>query len=166
MSVYGYSIAKGKVSFNIHLTSYQIASYTGSLYNATYSVDLRGHLDVSDFSKEYNVSFYMESEYISDGSIDPLTLYGCHVDIGNNKINTSAFRERNTTQFILSKSFYNNNANVLYTSLRAGQDNNPPIRLSSAYNINSIYINMFDVNGKTTINSTNAYQIILHFEEV
>jgi hypothetical protein len=166
MSVYGYSINKGKVSFNIHLSSYQVNSWTGSLYNAVYSVDLRGHLDVSDFSKEYNVSFYMESEYINDGSIDPLTLYGCHVDIGTSFINTSAYREKNTTHFILSKGFFNNTAGTLYTSLRAGQDNNPPLRIKGAYNLDRITLEMFDLNGKTVINSTNAYQVILRFEEV
>ena len=166
MSVYGYSINKGKVSFNIHLSSYQVNSWTGSLYNAVYSVDLRGHLDVSDFSKEYNVSFYLESEYISDGTIDPLTLYGCHVDIGSCPINAVAYRERVTPHFIISKGFFNNAANVLYTTLKAGSNDNPPIRINSAYGLDHIGINIFDLNGQTTLVSTNAYNVILRFEEV
>jgi hypothetical protein len=166
MSVYGYSIARGKVAFNIHLSSYQVSSFTGPLYNAVYNVDLRGHLDVSDFSKEYNVTFYLESEYISDGTIDPLTLYGCHVDIGNCPINAVAFRERATPHFIISKGFFNNAAGTLYTTLKAGSNDNPPIRINSAYGLDHIGINIFDVNGQATVNSTNAYQVILRFEEV
>ena len=167
MSVYGYSISKGKTAFNIHLSSYQVNSWTGSnKYDAVYSVDMRGHLDVSDFSKEYNVYFFLESENFSDNSIFPETLYGCHVDIGNSYVNAAAFRERITPHFIVTKYYYNTAAGVLFTALKAGSNDNPPIRTSNAFGLDHIGINVFDLNGQGTLVSGAAYQVILRFEEV
>jgi hypothetical protein len=166
MSVYGYSINKGKVSFNIHLSSYQVNSWTGSLYNATYSVEPRGHLDVGDYYKQYNISISLQSEALSDGTIDPAKTYVIHFDIGGNTPNSIAYRERSIPHFIAYQNQYNNLGGTLFSKFNIGSQDNPPIRVNSLIGFNSVSINIFDINGQTTCASIANYQVILRFEEV
>lgn len=171
MSVYGYSVSNGKTAFNIHLSSLQTASYSGSVYDATYTVDLRQHIDVSDFQKEYNVTLAMESEMTTDlasaTGINPLETYAIHLDIGPNFINANAFRERTTPHFIAFQNPWINGANV-YNRFSVGSSDNPPIRVKSLFNVSSIGFNMFSpsIAGQVPISSTANYQVILRFEEV
>ena len=170
MSVYGYSVSNGKTAFNIHLSSLQTASYSGSVYDATYTVDLRQHIDVSDFQKEYNVTLAMESEMTTDlesaTGINPLETYAIHLDIGPNFINANAFRERSTPHFIAFQTQWINAANV-YNRFSVGSSDNPPIRVKSLYNVSSIGFNMFSpsIAGQVPISSTANCQVILRFEE-
>ena len=167
MSVYGYSVSKGKTNFNIHFSSYQVNSWTGSnKYDATYTVDLRGHIDVSDFHKSYNVYLFLESENFGDGSLYPETAYACHLAIGSSFINASSFREKNTPHFIISKYYYNTAAAALYVALKAGQNDNAPVTINNAFGLDSVSIRIFDLNGQTTLVSGANYQFILRFEEV
>jgi len=171
MSVYGYSVSKGKTSFNIHLSSLQTASYMGSIYDAMYDVNLRGHLDVSDFQKEYNVYIALESQAITDlttaTGINPLETYTIHMDIGANFINSASFRERVTPDFIAFQQQWINGANV-YNRFSVGSSDNPPIRIKTLYNVGQIGFNIFcaSVTGQTPLANTSAnYQVILRFEE-
>jgi len=167
MSVYGYSVSKGKTNFNIHFSSYQTSSWTGTnKYDAIYTVDLRGHIDVSDFNKSYNVYLFLESENFGDNSIYPETAYACHLVIGSSFINCSAFREKNTPQFIISKYYYNTAAGVLFTALKAGQNDNGPVTITNAFGLDSVAIRIFDLNGQVTLVSGANYQFILRFEEI
>ena len=170
MSVYGYSVSNGKTAFNIHLSSLQTASYSGSVYDATYTVDLRQHIDVSDFQKEYNVTLAMESETTTDlesaTGINPLETYAIHLDIGPNFINANAFRERSTPHFIAFQAQWINGANV-YNRFSVGSSDNPPIRVKSLYNVSNIGFDIFSpsIAGQVPISSTANYQVILRFEE-
>lgn len=166
MSVYGYSISKGKTAFNIHLSSYQVNSWTGSLYNATYYVDPRGHLDVSDFKKEYNVYLSIESEAVTDNTINPLSTYACHLDIGSSTANVATFRDRIMPMFIVYKDTFNNAVSALYTRFKVGSQDNPAIRINSLFGLDHVGINIFDINGQATCTSTANFQVILRFEEV
>lgn len=171
MSVYGLSISGGKVAFNIHLSSLQNASYIGTPYNATYHVDLRQHIDVSDFQKEYNVTLSMESEMTTDlataTGINPIESYCVHLGIGPNNINANAYRERITPHFIAFQTQWINGATV-YNRFSVGSSDNPPVRVRSLYNVGKIDFEIFSptVNGQTPIESTANYQAILRFEEV
>jgi len=91
MSIQGYSISKGKTKFQIHLSSTQVNNYTGTEFDARYTVDLRNHIDVSDMSKPYLCSV----SFRTNGSDDPVLtdLYGLHLDIGSNMINAHAYKE-------------------------------------------------------------------------
>ena len=171
MSVYGLSVSAGKVAFNIHLSSLQTTSYIGTAYNASYHVDLRQHIDVSDFQKEYNVTLSMESEMTTDlttaTGINPLESYCIHLGIGPNYINANAFRERITPHFIAFQTQWINGANV-YNRFSVGSSDNPPIRVKSLYNVGKIEFEIFSptVAGQVPIESTASYQVILRFEEV
>lgn len=171
MSVYGLSVSAGKVAFNIHLSSLQTASYIGTTYNATYHVDLRQHIDASDFQKEYNVTLSMESEMTTDltsaTGINPLDTYCVHLGIGPNYINANAYRERITPHFIAFQTQWINGANV-YNRFSVGSSDNPPIRIKSLYNVGKIDFEIFcpTIAGQTPIESTANYQVILRFEEI
>jgi hypothetical protein len=170
MSVYGYSIEKEKVKFNIHFSSYQTNSYTGPRYNAIYNVNLRGHLDVSDFQKAYDVRLILESTGTSDATatgIDPNAVHAVHVDFGGNFANISAFRERCTPCFIAHKTFYNLTDNTLVWRFDSRYGDNSPIRVKSLYGFDTLGFNLFDVNGQASLtNSTVQFHFILAFEEV
>ena len=166
MSIYGYSITRGKTRFNINLSSYQVNSWTGRLYDAIYSIDLRGHLDSSDFQKEYNVTLSFESESTTNQLLSG-TSYAIHLDLGSNKINSHAFREAKTPHFIAYKSFFNLGDGTLYIRFDTHDSDNPPIRVNSLYNLDKIGFNVFNINGQATITSTTLnYQLTLSFEEV
>jgi hypothetical protein len=91
MSIKGYSITRGKVRFQIHLSSTQTNNYTGTEFDARYTVDLRNHIDVSDMDKSYLCSV----SFRTNGTDDPLLtdLYVLHIDIGSNKINAYGYKE-------------------------------------------------------------------------
>jgi hypothetical protein len=170
MSNYGWSISKNRVKFQVHLSSRQTNSWTGeSKYNAIYQTNFRGHLDTSDFQKEYNVYVSFQSEMTSDftaAGIDPTNSYAIHMDIGPNIINAAAFRERQTPMMIAYQSQFTNGANV-YTRFDVGHTDNCPIRVKSLYNVDTIEFEVFDINGQTIIPNTGPdYQVILSFEEV
>lgn len=166
MSVVGYSISKGKTAFNIYLSSYQVNSWTGALYNATYTVDTRGHLDVSDFQKEYNVYLSLESEAVTDNTIDPNKTYAIHLRLGQNYLNVATFRDRLAPDFIAYKNIYNNAAAAVFTSFKTTSQDNPPVRVASLFGLDSLTLTIFDINGQTTCTSTANFQVILRFEEV
>ena len=166
MSVYNADVKK---KFNIHLSSVQTNSWTGSLYDARYTVNLRGHLAEEDFQKQYDVYLTMQSEMTNDlasaTGINPLDTYAIHLDIGPNYINSNAFRERATPHFITFQSQYTNGANI-YTRFDVGSQDNSPLRITSLYNVSFIGVNVFNLIGQTTVPSTADYQVILHFVEV
>lgn len=171
MSVYGLSVSNGKTAFNVHLSSLQTTSYMGSIYDAVYDVNLRGHLDVSDFQKEYNVYIALESQAITDlttaTGINPLETYAIHMDFGANFINTACFRERSTPDFIAFQQQWHHAPNM-YNRFSVGSSDNPPLRVKTLYNVGQIGFNIFpaSVAGQTPLGNTSAnYQIILRFEE-
>jgi hypothetical protein len=169
MSNYGWSITKNRVKFQVHLSSRQTSSWTGSKYNAIYQTNFRGHLDTSDFQKEYNVYVSFQSEMTSDltaTGINPVDSYVIHMDIGPNIINAAAFRERQTPHMIAYQSQFTNGATV-YTRFDVGHTDNAPLRVKSLYNVDTIEFEVFDINGQTIIPDTGPdYQVILSFEEV
>ena len=166
MSVYNADVKK---KFNIHLSSLQTASWTGSLYDARYKVDLRGHLAEDDFQKQWDVYLTMQSDMTNDlasaTGINPLDTYSIHLDIGPNFINSAAFRERATPNYIAFQSQYTNGANV-YSRFDVGSQDNSPLRVTSLYNVSYIGFNVFNLIGQTTVPSTADYQVVLHFVEV
>jgi hypothetical protein len=168
MSVYGYSIEKQKVKFNIHFSSVQTSSYTGTRYNAIYSVNLRGHLDVSDFQKSYDVRIILDSEPTSDATsagINPSVIHCIHLDLGN-KINVSAFKERVTPHFIAFKTNFNDTTGLLFTRFDTRYGDNAPIRVNSLYGVDTIGFNLFETIGQTSLTNSLNYNFILAFEEV
>jgi hypothetical protein len=170
MSNYGWSISKNKVKFQVHLSSRQTSSWTGvSKYNAIYQTNLRGHLDTSDFQKEYNVYVSFQSEMTNDftvAGVNPVDTYAIHVDFGPIIVNASAFRERQTPHLIAYQSQFTNGANV-YTRFDVGHTDNAPLRLKSLYNVDTIEFEVFEMTGQTIIPDTGPeYQLILSFEEV
>jgi hypothetical protein len=168
MSVYGYSISKGKTRFNIYVSSRQINSFTGTIYDATYTIDLRGHIDVTDFQKEYNVTLAFDSEASSDdiNDINPDKTYAIHLDLGGNKINTHGFREIKTPHFIAFKDSFTASSS-LFTRFKIANTDNASIRVQSLYNLDKIGFNLFDIDGQATLTSTTLdYQFVLSFEEV
>jgi len=157
-----------KKKFNIHLSSRQTNSFSGPLYNARYFINLRGHVDESDFSKAWDVYMTFHSDKTTDlttaTGINPLESYAMHLDIGPNFINAAAFRERNTPLFIMYQESFTNGATV-YTGFSTGNTDNSPIRINSLYNVSYINFEIFNINGQTICNSTANYHIILHFCE-
>ena len=170
MSVFGYSIEKQKVRFNIHFNSFQTSSYTGTRYNATYSVNLRGHLDVSDFQKSYDVRLLLLSGATTDATatgINPDIIHAIHCDFGGNKVNVSAFRERTTPLFIAFKTIYNTSTAVQGCFFDCRYEDNAPVRVNSLYGFDTFGFNLFEVSGQVSLtSSTIGYQLILSFEEV
>lgn len=169
MSNYGWTISKNKVKFQVHLSSRQTSSWKGSKYNAIYHTNFRGHLDTSDFQKEYNVYVSFQSEMTSDftaAGINPVNTHAIHLDIGPNIINASAYRERQTPHLIAYQSQFTNGATV-YTRFDVGTQDNAPLRVKGLYNVDTIEFEVFEMTGQTIIPDTGPeYQVILSFEEV
>ena len=90
MSIQGFSISRGKTKFQVHLSSVQTNSWTGSEFDARYTVDLRNHVDVSDMNKAYNCYVCFRTNGTDD--INMTYLYHLHLDIGANAINAHAYR--------------------------------------------------------------------------
>jgi len=164
MSISGYSISKGKTRFNIALNSTQ-SDRTGALYDAFYPVDLRGHLDVSDFQKEYNVYLAFQSVGTTfDEVIGPPVLM-VHLELGGNQINSYAFAERKTPHFLVFKSYYTGASPPDSGRYDTKITDNAPIRVKSLYNLDKIGFNVINTSNQTFATSLD-YQVILSFEEV
>ena len=171
MSVYGYSITKEKVGFNIHFTSAIANSWTGTQFDATFPIDLRGHLEVSDFQKEYNVYLTFRSAPSTDVEIAANSLYGVHIDIGNNNINAVAYSNVKVPHYILNVGQITNAANTANTfNLVCAWQDNAPIRVKTLYNVDNVKINIINIATQSTfnpaVNANNNYHFILRFEEV
>jgi len=169
MSIYGYSIEKQKVRFNIHLNSFQPNSFTGSIYNATYTINLRGHLDVSDFQKSYDVRLLLLSGATTDATatgINPDVIHAIHCDFGGNKVNSHSFRERTNPLFIAYKTIYNTSTGVQGCFFDCRYEDNAPVRVNSLYGFDTFGFNLFEVSGQVSLTCNIGYQLILAFEEV
>lgn len=171
MSIYGYSISNQKVGFNLHFTSAIAASWTGTQFEATFPVDLRGHLDVSDFQKEYDVYLTFRSAFSADVEIGPNSLYAAHIDIGNNSINAESYSNIKVPHYILNIGQITNAANTANTfNLVCSWQDNAPIRVKTLYTVDNIKMNIINVATNQTFNpavfANNNYHFILRFEEV
>jgi hypothetical protein len=168
MSITGYSISKGKTYFNVYLNTFENNSFTGSNYNAKFIVNARGNLDVSDFSKSYNVYFSLQSVATSTldilTGIEPAECYVAHVDIGSNKINNVSYSDTSSPMFIMNQSQLTYGAQP-FTRFDTKYQDNPPIFVNTLYGLDTIGINVFLVAG-ATCPSTTDYQAVLRFEEV
>jgi hypothetical protein len=171
MSVYGYSIAKEKVGFNIHFTSAIANSWTGTQFDACFPIDLRGHLEVSDFQKEYNVYLSFRSAPSADVEIATNSLYAVHLDIGNNNINADAYSRIKVPHYILNVGQITNAGNTANTyNLVCSWQDNAPIRVKTLYGVDNIRVNIINIATQSTfnpaVNANNNYHFILRFEEV
>ena len=164
MSIQGYSISKGKTRFQVHLSSTQTNNYTGSEFDARYTIDLRNHVDVSDMSKPYNCYVCFRT----NGSDAPVLtdLYGLHLDIGSNAINAHAYKEGITPHTILKVESFANGG-VDYVSVYSEYQTNPPLFVKTLFNVDTIGVNVLKINGIETVAWANTdYHMILYFEEV
>ena len=169
MSIQGFSISKGKVKFQVHLSSTQTNSWTGSEFDARYTVDLRNHVDVSDMNKAYNCYVCFRTTGTDD--INMTYLYHLHLDIGANAINAHAYRELSCPHTILKLESYSNGG-VDYVSAFSEYQTNPPLFVKTLFNVDTIgvlvsQINPADNPATSTVTWANTnYHMILYFEEV
>ena len=165
MSVYGYSIAKGKTRFNVNLTSSQTNDRIGAIFDSFYTINLRGHLDSTDFQKEYNVYLTFESE-ASSSLLDPALIYAIHLELGGNKINSYSSQDLRLPHFIAFKSIYNDSGGTAVVRFDTKPSDNAPIRVKSLYGLDKIGFNLFNATTNETYENTLNYQATLSFEEV
>ena len=165
MSVYGYSISKGKTRFNINLTSAQTNDRTGALYDAFYTINLRSHLDSTDFQKEYNVYLAFESEGTSN-QIPVDGIYAIHLELAGNRINSFASAELRLPHFLVFKSYTNTSAGTLFVRFDTKASDNSPLRVRSLYGLDKVGFSVFDAITNTIFDGNVNYQVTLAFEEV
>lgn len=161
-------IVKPKKIYKVNLLSSDTASWSGSLYNATYTVDMRSIVrDVEDYKKAYKMTFAMKG--FEDANILTTEVYAIHIDMS---------KAVPITQFSTTNRLYTGILNtdawfgrgILYWSTKP--DDNDPTFYSDIQNIDTISIRVFRVNANaqyvpsTSGTTPKNYFVELAFEEL
>jgi hypothetical protein len=162
------TIAKPKKIYKVNLVSSDTDSWTGSLYNAAYLVDMKSIVkDIADYGKAYKMTFAMKG--IEDGNILTTEIYGIHIDMGK-AVPITQFTTTNRlyTGILSSDAWFGRG--IPYFSTKP--DDNDPTYFQDIQNIDRINIRVFSINANTQyVPATSGttpkhYYLELAFEEV
>jgi hypothetical protein len=159
---------KPKKIYKVNLVSSDTTSWTGSLYNATYSVDMKTIVkDIADYGKAYKMTFAMKG--IEDANISINEIYAIHIDMAKAvPITQFSTTNRLYTGIINADAWFGRG--ILYWSTKP--DDNDPTYYSDIRNIDTINIRVFRVNANaqyvpaTSGTTPKNYFIELAFEEL
>jgi hypothetical protein len=138
-------IAKPKKIYKVNLVSSDTTSWTGSLYNANYIVNMRSIVkDVEDYGKAYKMTFSFKG--LEDSNVLTTEIYGIHLDMG---------KAVPITQFTTTNRLYTGllgqdawfGRGIGYFSTKP--DDNDGTFYSDIQNIDRISIRVFAVNANT-----------------
>jgi len=163
--------SKQKRTFKIFLDSNNTESYDGSLFNATYYVDLTHIIfQDEDFDKQYKMSFNFQSIFNTTAisGFDPKPIYSLHIDMGKG-LNIFQYRQVKNPSGLLQISNYVDGANNYY-GFNTKETDNLPVLVQNIRNMNMITLNVINTTTNSTLSGINAgtmnYICVLTFEEI
>ena len=162
------TIAKPKKIYKVNLVSSDTTSWTGSLYNANYIVNMRSIVrDIEDYGKAYKMTFSFKG--FEDANILTTEIYGIHIDMAK-AISTTQFSTTNRLYTgILSQTAWFGRGIPYFSTM---PDDNDPTYYTNIQNIDTIGIRVFRVNANaqyvpaTSGTTPKNYFCQIAFEEV
>jgi hypothetical protein len=136
------TIAKPKKIYKVNLVSFDTTSWTGSLYNATYFVDMKKIVkDIADYDKAYKMTFSFKS--FEDANVLTTEIYGIHIDMGKAvPITQFSTTDRLYTGILTQDAWFGRGIGYFSTK----PDDNDATYYSDIRNIDTITIRVFRVN--------------------
>lgn len=154
--------------FNVVLDSHTAASFTGPLYNATFSVDLK---TIVREAWRLNKAYYMKFQFVAPfGDLSSLPVgkvYTLHIDLGKAQ-NIYRYSNVKVPAGIVRVSTEGSNAATPTPYLNSRPDDNTPVLIENLRDITSININLLDTSGGgngVTFGGSQKYICILTFME-
>ena len=139
------TIAKPKKIYKVNLVSSDTTSWSGSLYNANYTVNMRSIVrDVEDYGKAYKMTFSFKG--LEDSNILTTEIYGIHIDM-NKAVPITQFSTTNRLYTgLLGQRAWEGRGIGYFSTL---PDDNDGTYYSDIQNIDTIEIRVFNVNANT-----------------
>lgn len=152
--------------FNVVLDSYTAASFTGALYNATFSVDLK---TIVREAWRLNKAYYMTFQFVSATGDQPSLskIYTLHIDLGKAQ-NIYRYSNVKVPSGIVRISTDGNIGVTPTAYLNSRPEDNAPVLIENLRDITNININLLDTSGGgngVTFSGTAKYICILTFME-
>lgn len=164
-----------KASFKLALSTYDIDSYFGKQFNATFYVDFTQVIrDPELFKKSYKMSYTFTSgiDAVTVNTVLVTTTYGVHIDLGHAPFVYMANNKKVISGIVPVNKFMNG-AN-LFAGFDARASDNMPVFIDNVRDITQIVVNLYDMNTNTTFNNANdgtinnatKYVCVLTFDEI
>ena len=158
-----------KKSFKISLDSNNTNSYTGTLFNATYSINLNKTITNNDDLNKY---YYMYCSFISQAAdivtnnITPANVYTLHIDMGKG-LNIYEYKQIKTPSFILPVDVLFSTQGIADPDTRFNlqEYQQQPTVINNILNLNTIQIQVINTSTDSTTNATSNYVCVLTFVE-
>lgn len=136
---------KPKKIYKVNLVSSDTTSWTGSLYNASYFVDMKTIVkDIADYGKAYKMTFSFKG--FEDTNILTTEIYGIHIDMGKAVPITQFTTTNRLYTGILSQAAWFGRGIPYFSTI---PDDNDGTFYSDIQNIDRITIRVFNVNANT-----------------
>jgi len=159
---------KPKKIFKVNLVSSDTTSWSGSLYNAAYLVDMRSIVrDVEDYKKAYKMTFAMKG--FEDSNILTTEIYAIHIDMAKAVPITQYTTNNRLYTGLLGQRAWEGRGIGYFSTL---PDDNDPTYYTNIQDIDRIGIRVFSVNANagyapaTTGTTPKNYFCQICFEEV
>ena len=136
---------KPKKIYKVNLVSSDTTSWAGSLYNASYTVNMRSIVrDVEDYKKSYKMTFTFKG--LEDANILTTEIYGIHIDMAKGvPITQFSTTNRLYTGFLSQAAWFGRGIGYFSTT----PDDNDGTYYTDIQNIDKIGIRVFNVNANT-----------------
>jgi hypothetical protein len=136
---------KPKKIYKVNLVSSDTTSWTGVLYNATYSIDMKSIVrDVEDYKKAYKMTFSFKG--LEDANILTTEIYAVHIDMAKAVPITQYTTTNRLYTGLLSQDAWFGRG-IPYFSTKP--DDNEGTFYTDIQNIDTINIRVFRVNANT-----------------
>jgi hypothetical protein len=134
-----------KKIYKVNLVTTDTTSWTGSLYNATFFVNMRSIVrDVEDYKKAYKMTFSMKG--IEDANILTTEIYAVHIDMAKAIPITQYTTTNRLYSGLLSQDAWLGRG-IGYFSTKP--DDNEPTYYTNIQDIDRISVRVFAVNANT-----------------
>lgn len=139
------TIAKPKKIYKVNLVSTDTTSWTGSLYNASYLVNMRSIVrDVEDYKKAYKMTFSFKG--LEDANILATEIYAIHIDMAKAVPITQFTTTNRLYTGLLSQDAWLGRGIPYFSTV---PDDNDPTYYTNIQDIDRIGIRVFAVNANT-----------------
>jgi hypothetical protein len=162
------TIAKPKKIYKVNLVSSDTTSWTGSLYNASYLVNMRSIVrDVEDYKKAYKMTFSFKG--FEDANILTTEIYAIHIDMAKAVPITQFTQTNRLYTGMLSQDAWLGGGIGYFSTV---PDDNDPTYYTNIQDIDRIGIRVFSVNANATYSPATSgttpknYFCQICFEEV
>jgi len=138
-------MVKPKKIYKVNLVSSDTTSWTGSLYNAAYFVNMRSIVrDVEDYGKAYKMTFSFKA--FEDANVLTTEIYAIHLDMGKGVPITQYTTTNRLYTGLLTQKAWEGRGIPYFSTL---PDDNEGTFYSDIQNIDRIGVRVFNVNANT-----------------